>query len=391
MPRRMTRRTMSRPKAIDVAAVVAAAVFALVTILFDRGDVDTDESYSVATIAVIMAGCVALLWRRSGPRSVMVAVLSFHVASIAAGQLLGATPLVLAAMIALYTAARSADHWPHLVLISGVVIATALAGAVAESRVSQLGIWSELPSEAAFLAIPVLLGYGLLQRATRLQQKIENEAAVRVHTERLRIARDLHDVVAHSLASITLQSGVAAHRIKRDPAMAEEVLETINTTGKAALEELRGMVGVLRSTDEPTDAPLQPAPTDPDDLTDLLARAEADGLTVTTHLVGQFPTDVSGGVVIAAHRIVGEALTNAARHAGPVAVSLSILHRDGDATIMIENAKGSGNIPPIPSTGVGIEGMIERASAVGGTLVAQPTPHGGYLVEARLPYVGSDT
>ena len=96
---------------------------------------------------------------------------------------------------------------------------------------------------------PVLLGYGLLQRTTRLRQKIENEAAARVHAERLRIARDLHDVVAHSLAGITLQSGVAVHRIKRDPAMAEEVLKTINTTGKEALEELRGLLGVLRSTD----------------------------------------------------------------------------------------------------------------------------------------------
>ena len=120
---------MSRPRAVNVAAVAAAAVFALAAVVFDSESVDTGESYSVVTFAVIIAGCVTLMWRRSAPGPVMVAVLSCHVASILAGRFLGVTPLVLAAMIALYTAARSADRWPHFVLITGVVGLTALAGA----------------------------------------------------------------------------------------------------------------------------------------------------------------------------------------------------------------------------------------------------------------------
>ena len=379
---------MNRARALDAAAIIGSAIFATVVVATDLIDRRADESYSAAAIAAVALGCVALAWRRVHPMAVMIVVLGVHVATIVLGDLFGLTPLVLAGTVALYTAARWANRWIHGLVIVAAAASAAIAGAAAEADESGSGFVAELEPEVVFLAIPVLLGYGLGQRADRLQQSIENEATARVQAERLRIARDLHDVVAHSLASITLQAGVAAHRVKRDPAAAEEALHVIAATGKESLEELRGLVGVLRSTDEPIDGPLQPVPSDPNDIRDLLARAEADGLKVTTHLTGEFPGGVTDGVVIAAHRIIGEALTNAARHAGPVPVTLSIAHHDGEAIIRVENAKGPGGDRPGPSTGVGIEGMTERASAVGGTLTAEPTSLGGYLVEAHLPYSG---
>ena len=377
---------MNRARAIDGAAVIASAVFATVVMATDLIDRQAEESYSAAAIALVALGCLALAWRRLHPMTVMIVVLGVHVATIVLGDLFGLTPLVLAATVALYTAARWANRWIHGLVIVAAAASAAIAGAAAEADESGQGFLAELEPEVGFLAIPILLGYGLGQRADRLQQTIENEATARVQAERLRIARDLHDVVAHRLATITLHAGVAAHRVERDPAAAEEALHIITATGKESLEELRALVGVLRSTDERIDAPLQPAPSDPNDITDLLTRAEADGLRVTTHVTGEFPRGVTDGVVIAAHRIIGEALTNAARHAGPVPVTVCIAHHDGEATIRVENAKGPGGNRPGPSTGVGIEGMAERAVAVGGTLTAEPTSLGGYLVEAHLPY-----
>ena len=377
---------MARGRLIDTAAVIGSASFALVVMASHINDIQPDESYSAVMSAVAITGCLALTWRRSHPMPVVAVVLGAHIATIVVGDLVGLTPLVLAAMVALYTAARWANRWIHAVALVAAAAATAIAGAAGEASKSGLGLLAEFEPEATFLAIPLLLGYGLGQREDRLQQAIESEAAARVQAERLRIARDLHDIVAHSLTTITLQAGIAAHRAKQDPHAAEEALNVINATGKESLEELRGLVGVLRSTDEPVGAPLQPAPSDPNDITELIAQAEADGLRITANLTGQFPDDVTDGVVIAAHRIIGEALTNAARHAGPVPVTVSIDHHHGKATIKIENAKGPRGHLAGPSTGVGIEGMTERAAAVGGTLTAEPTPLGGYLVEAHLPH-----
>ncbi len=191
-------------------------------------------------------------------------------------------------------------------------------------------------------------------------------------------------MVAHGLSTITVQSGVAAHLLDRDPGQAKESLEIINATGKHALEELRVMVGVLRSTDE--DMPLRPTPTDPHDLSDVLAGAANAGLQVETELVGRFPPDVGDVCVVAMHRIIQEALTNVARHAGAVPVALSIRHGTDEVRVRIVNQAGRELGPPTPSTGVGVIGMTERAETLGGSLRAGAIAAGGFEVDAMIPY-----
>jgi signal transduction histidine kinase len=159
----------------------------------------------------------------------------------------------------------------------------------------------------------------------------------------------------------------------------------INATGKHALEELRAMVGVLRSTDE--EAPLRPTPGDPDDLSELVDRAAQAGLTVRTEVDGGFPRDVGDACVVAMHRIIQEALTNVARHAGPVPVDLSINHDVDHVRLHIVNQPGTTlHRDSVPSTGVGIIGMTERAEALGGTLRAKQATSGGFEVDAMIPY-----
>jgi signal transduction histidine kinase len=279
----------------------------------------------------------------------------------------------------------------------------------------------EMVSELAQGFLPIAVGELLRGRAVRLREMIEAEADARVQAERLRIARDLHDVVAHGLATIAVQSGVAAHLLDRDPNQAREALEAINATGKSSLEELRAMVGVLRSTDGPSVAPatdggapvagagggvaagerlpsgtlpdaaaavLRPVPADPADLDDLVDGARAAGVDVTVHNVGGYPADVADGVVVAVHRIVREALTNVARHAGPVPATVSLRHGSVGVEVEIINDPPVGDRTPVPSTGVGVIGMRERAEAVGGRLDVGPLATGGFRVSASIPYRG---
>jgi signal transduction histidine kinase len=187
------------------------------------------------------------------------------------------------------------------------------------------------------------------------------------------------------LSTIAIQSGVAAHLLDRDPDQAKESLEIINATGKHALEELRVMVGVLRSSGD--DVPLRPTPIDPNDLSELLAGAANAGLTVTTDIDDGFPSDVSDACVVAMHRIIQEAFTNVARHAGSVEVALSIHHGDDRVRVQVVNRPGtSSQRDSVPSTGVGVIGMTERAEALGGSLRAGETEEGGFEVDATIPY-----
>lgn len=325
-----------------------------------------------------------LLSRRRLPLPVLLATLAAYVLATLAAPT-GVPALLPAAMIAAYTATRHRDGARTYALVAVVIIVASAASAAIEADRTAEPLLPELQAEVGFLTIPAALGFGLRQRSERLDQMIEHEATARIQAERLRIARDLHDVVAHSVSTMTVQAGVAAHLLESKPQHAKGALEAIAETGKMSLEELRTMVGVLRSTDEPLDAPLAPAPADANDLEPLLDRAAKTGLKITTHVHGSFPADTAAATVVAAHRIIGESLANAARHAGPVPARVSMVHSSGAVAIQVENAAGPGGGGP-PSTGVGIKGMTERAEALGGTLAAGPTPQGGFQVDASLPY-----
>jgi signal transduction histidine kinase len=200
----------------------------------------------------------------------------------------------------------------------------------------------------------------------------------------MRIARDLHDVVAHTLTTINVQAATAAQLLDRNPAHAQSALETIEDASREAIGELRVILGVLRAGED-RDAPLSPAP-GLDGVADLVQRTREDGLDVHLDVVGERPPRVPDAVSLAAFRIVQESLTNARRHGAGAPVQVTLAYAPSGVTVAVENqagtpSNGNGN----GNGGVGIMGMTERASALGGTLRAGRR-RDGFRVDAELPY-----
>jgi signal transduction histidine kinase len=219
------------------------------------------------------------------------------------------------------------------------------------------------------------------ERAERAERTKEEEARRRVDAERLRIAREVHDTVAHAIAVINVQAGVTAHVLDRRPEQARETLVTIEQTSARALDELRATLGVLRSAHGDGGAPA-PGLAQVDELAGLAREA---GLDVKIE-GGLPPRELPASVDQAAYRIVQESLTNAIRHAGPARVTISIVHGPGDLELEVAD---DGRGCPVGATpaggGRGIVGMRERATLLGGELTAGPRPDGGFSVRARLP------
>jgi signal transduction histidine kinase len=223
----------------------------------------------------------------------------------------------------------------------------------------------------------------LRERNESLEREREDRARQAVIEERLRIARELHDIVAHAMSVVAVQSGVGHHVIDANPGQAKLALAAIETTTRAALTEMRRLLGVLRREDDPA-ASLAPAP----GLRDVpaLIRHVADGGLIATLRITGTPTDIPPGVDLSAYRIVQEALTNVIKHGGPRAeVNLAYTERDVRVEITNEPALNDSRGQHVVSPGHGIIGMRERAAAFGGEFCASPRPGGGFGVSARLP------
>jgi signal transduction histidine kinase len=224
----------------------------------------------------------------------------------------------------------------------------------------------------------------LQERAVRLETQQQERARQAVTEERLRIARELHDVVAHSMSVIAVQAGVANHVIDSRPELARAALATVETNTRSALVEMRRLLGVLRQGDEPS-ASLTPTPGlgEVDRLVEQLAEV---GLRVRVRTDG-VPEDMPDGVDLSAFRIVQEGLTNVLRHGGPTA-DVVIGHEPGLVRITVGD---DGRPPGTPPTGVrgpghGLLGMRERVAVFGGTFTAGPQPGGGFALRATLPW-----
>jgi signal transduction histidine kinase len=366
-----------------IGTAVAAIISGLVIHLSGVGE--HAEATSSWSVALIVLGGAAVAFRGRWPLVVLVVVSIAHVTVVALTSDDEAMVLVTGAVM--YTIGR---HRGHLPVASAVVVAVSTVAAV--TLLADPITPTEAIDELAKVLLFLVAGGAMRVGASRAAERVDAEAAARVQAERLAIARDLHDIVAHGLSSIAVQSGVAAHVMDRDPVRGRVALEEINVAAKRALEELRGMVGALRSTDAVPSR--RPTPTDPDDLSGVLAGARRSGLEVELLAEGDFPDHASEVTVIAAHRIIQESLTNVARHAGPVPVTVTLSHGADAVRLEIVNAPCPEivNAPlrigrsPVPSTGIGIVGMTERAVSLGGTLAAEPTPDGGFRVEATIPY-----
>jgi signal transduction histidine kinase len=223
------------------------------------------------------------------------------------------------------------------------------------------------------------------ERAAARARTLEEEARRRTSEERLRIARELHDVVAHNISLINVQAGSALHLMDQQPERARTALTAIKDASKEALVELRSVLGVLRQLDE--DAPRSPAP-GLDRLDDVVARATAAGLPVHVEVEGP-PTALPPGVDLAAYRIVQEALTNVVRHAGPAQATVRISYGDRDLVLQVDDDGLGAPTNGATAPGNGIVGMRERAASLGGNVQVGPRPGGGFRVRAWLPVDGA--
>ncbi|MEV6350336.1 histidine kinase [Actinoplanes sp. NPDC051851] len=335
-------------------------------------------------LTCLVAGSGALIWRRRVPRAVAVVTMLCGAAMPATAPHL-IIPDV-ATVVALYTVARHTDRRTAATL--GAAAAVLLTGSYA--------LW--LPDHFADIHVVVPVNYvaaavavgdairnqrAMLEeqrrRAAEAERGREAEARRQVREERIRIARDLHDVVAHHITLVNAQAGVAHHLMRTDPGKAYQALAGIQETSRAALDELRATVGLLRSDDEPETR--QPTPTF-DQLDDLLGGFVRGGFDVRVTRTGP-ARPLSGTAGLAGYRIVQEALTNAGKHGTARHASLHLAYTGDHLEIRVANPARADHRGP--GTGHGMIGMRERAESAGGRLTAGLRPDGVFEVRVALP------
>jgi signal transduction histidine kinase len=295
---------------------------------------------------------------------------------------------VLVWLVAPYTAAAYATRRVQLVIAAGTAVALVLLGLPVGHGWAQRGNAIEMIviGAGAWTAGMVVrtrraAAQEVRQRAHRLEREREEHARQVAAQERLRIARELHDIVAHKLSIVVVQAQ-AAQRVG-DPARATGLMATVEETGRSALEEMRRLLGVLRPSPEEPDASLpQPQPSLAA-LDALLDQVRAAGLPVTLTLSGQ-PVPLPDALDLSAYRIVQEALTNALKHAGPAHATVHLHHGEDRVEITVAD-DGQGAPPLVPGSGHGLTGMRERATLLGGALEAGPQTCGGFQVHVTLP------
>ncbi|MGH3740406.1 MAG: sensor histidine kinase [Micromonosporaceae bacterium] len=334
---------------------------------------------------LLAIGPIALIARRAFPAPVLLITVFSTGAYLLLGYVYG--PVFIAMVVALLSAI-----WHGARLAAWIVAGSAMAGYLALERL--IGPSDTDPTLGnmitgfTWLLIVLLIGEGIRIRrerraeAARAQQR---EARRQADEERLRIARELHDVLAHNISMINIQAGVALHLSEELPEQARTALQAIKDASRDTLRELRATLGVLRRVDE--GAPLAPAPS-LQRLDELLARAEAPGLTVRKEVIGT-PAPLPAGVDLAAYRIIQEALTNVHRHAAAKTVTIMLEHTEA-ALIVTVTDDGVGGQPGAEGAGAGIAGMTERAAVLGGSLRAGRQPTGGFQVRATLPLHAQD-
>jgi signal transduction histidine kinase len=340
------------------------------------------------TLAVVAATAAALAGRRRAPGWTLaisggLVLILFHI-DAAVGSI-----AVLAPAVALYSLALTRGRVQQLLAAVAAVAAVIVTDLIYGSQASIV----QTLAHVTLVAIPLLAAETLrtrrsyvallVERLELVERTREQEAQHRAEQERMRIARDLHDIVAHTLTTINVQAATAAQLLDCNPGHARAALETIEDASRDAIAELRAMVGVLRDSDHP-DAPRTPAP-GVENIAELVGRARETGLEIRLETTGARPGRLPDAVSLAAYRIVQESLTNARRHATGAPIRINLSFEPGELAIAVENGAGAAGEGKDPTVGVGIIGMTERATAVGGTLRAAPLAC-GFRVDASLPY-----
>ena len=223
----------------------------------------------------------------------------------------------------------------------------------------------------------------LEERAARLEAERDAQAKISAAAERARIARELHDVIAHNVSVMVVQADGASYALRTEPERARQALAAISSTGRQALAEMRRLLGVLRSGDTSADLAPQPGL---DQVRELLDQARAAGLSVSLTLEGA-ARPLGEGAELAAYRVVQESLTNTRKHGGVLAAAAVTLRYEPDGLMVKVTDDGRADAAPGGGTGhgLGLTGMRERIEMYGGSVQAGPLPAGGYQVVARLP------
>ena len=374
------------PVHVDVLVAALLVVAGVLAAVFSSDAV----SLAPRLCGVVGIAAAVAIRRRRPVAAAMVVGVSFVSASALGGAPSKATGVVaLAAIVAcVYTLGARVAGW-RLVAATAVLLASFVTDAFVEQ--------SDLLGSIAFfsifvLALPLAAGRAtrnrarlaneLSDRARALERVREAEAQAAVQDERARIARELHDVVAHDVSVMVVQAAAAKRLVERQPDRAEEAIGSIEGTGREALTEMRRLLGVLRRGDE--DLALAPQPR-LGRVEDLLARTRQAGLRVDLERSGS-AAPLPAGVDLAAYRVVQEALANVVRHAGAARATVRLAYepRAVEVEVLDDGAGGINGAPP----GHGLRGLHERVDLYGGDFEAGPGEHGGFRVRARLPVNG---
>lgn len=396
-PRATVRRWRSLRRWVAAHAFAINAVVFIVFWVMTLGDVyvngdDRARDPDLFGYLLLTGMTLPFVWRRRYPIGVLYVVCT----SIGLHWILD-YPLGFdsAAVLAIYNAAawgrRRRRAWRHLAVV--VVVMSVIAflpwSAFQEDNPPIVAFGFAAIHVAAALLGEVVYQRrqriaDLEQRAVQAEENLELRARMAVADERQRIAREMHDVVAHGMSVIAVQAAAAREIAHQDPARTVDVLGNIERVGRDSLTELRRMLGVLRQTD-PSSTALVPQPSLAD-VPEAVAQEVATGLPTTLVVTGE-PCPLPAGIELAAYRVVQEALTNVRKHAGSSATAEVDIKYTDDAVTVVVSDDGAGAMSALADTGSGngLLGMRERVEIYGGHLAAGPKSGGGYGVSATLP------
>ena len=375
--RTVRRVAAARPEVVDVAIAAAMALAGLLTAARDDRAADVFRDRDALCVVLVLAGTLPYVLRRRFPLLVLTVTTGALIVLMLRGYHPGALPFTV--LVGAYTV--GAERSARAAAAGGALLAGLLLLLVA-GDVPEFGP-AELVVSASAFGGALLLGQSMRSRGERIAAfaQQQEEATLRAAAdERLRIAQEMHDVVAHSLGIIAVQAGVGMHVIDDDPAEAKRSLESISSTSRASLAEIRRLLGLVRDT---TGAPAYTPAPGIADIPRLAEDVTSAGLRVDVTVDGDADL-VPAGVGLAAYRIVQEALTNAMRHAGASRAEVRLASTPRMLTVQVQD-DGTGRAGR-RTGGHGLVGMQERVAVYGGSLDTGPRAEGGFRVEARLPY-----
>ncbi|MQA10500.1 MAG: sensor histidine kinase [Pseudonocardiaceae bacterium] len=365
------------PPMLDIGIALAAAVFVSVGTFGAATYQPAARPPDAVTVSLTVLAALALAWRRRAPVAMLASVVAVVCGYLLIGYPYG--PIQLCMVFAMFELARQRGLRTSL-LACGVSVLVVMAVFTAgrllgghDVTVQLVGAWT------GWLIVPWSVGALVHVRTAATKRERRELAARAALEERMRVARDVHDIAGHGFSAVAMQAGVALVVFDEQPKQAKESLEAIQATSAKALSDLRTMLDAFhRQATEPVDTQgLR-------DLDALVDTVRAGGLPVR---LSREDVTVSEGTDRAAYRVVQEALTNALRHAGPTTADVDV-HRDGDTLVVDvrDSGVGADNVTP----GRGLAGMRERVAAVGGELTAGSRAAGGFQVLARLPISEGD-